>query len=199
MRKDKFQITDLSRAEELYDEMVGRVGITTTDGYPRIIPVNFVYLNKSFYFHGATAGEKFDLFKTNPKITFQIDKAYSVLPSNWFDSGCNATICYKSVYMKANGFIVEDNTEKAVSLQALMEKHQDIGTFIPITANDPTYVKVMKATAIFRVDPIHIDIKFKFAQSYSKEIRQKLVNNLKERNEGDDLATALEIEKSFSS
>lgn len=195
-----FQETDLSKACELYDEMVGRVGIITKDGYPRIIPVNFVLMNKMIYFHGATGGEKYELVKQSPKVTFQIDKVYSYLPSNWLDSqsGCNATICYKSLYIKGVGTLVDDKIEKVESLQALMVKHQDSETFLPITPDESRYENAIKATAIFRIEATTVDLKYKFAQNHPEKVRLRIIEKLKERNDAVDLETIDEIKKTLT-
>lgn len=201
MRKKKFEINDLSKAEELYDELVGRLGLITDSGYPRIIPVNFVVLNSKVYFHGALAGEKFELLKANPKCTFAIDKPYAYLPSNWFDEedGCNATLFYKSVYMEAVGTVVDDVDEKCQALQALMEKHQSVDTFLKVTPAEQRYEKSRLYTGIFSLAPVKIDIKFKFGQNLSVEKRKDLIAKLKKRNNPVDLATADEIAKTIDS
>lgn len=60
---------------------IGHLGLV--DGYPRINPLNFVAVGWDIYFHGSLEGEKYNLFKDNPKATFSVDHPYSFIPSYW--------------------------------------------------------------------------------------------------------------------
>lgn len=201
MRNSDYNASDQSRANELYDQMIGRLGIITADGHPRIIPVNFVHYNSKIYFHGAGEGEKYELYKSNPAVTFQIERVYSVLPSDWFDSksACNATICYKSLYIKGAGSLVKDLQEKADALQALMVKHQDENSFARIRPDESIYKKALERTELFSVEVHSTDLKYKFAQNHSVKTRRKLIKRLIERDQTTDSATAKEIEMTLSS
>ena len=61
--------------------MIGRFGIITPDGYPRIVPVNFVSIDDNIYFHGASEEKKYFCLQKRGKFTFAVDKEYSYLPS----------------------------------------------------------------------------------------------------------------------
>ncbi|WP_320416594.1 pyridoxamine 5'-phosphate oxidase family protein [Candidatus Nitrosotenuis chungbukensis] len=45
-------------AEFLNQEHVGRVCSIDKDGFPQIIPMNFIFLNDAIYMHSHTRGEK---------------------------------------------------------------------------------------------------------------------------------------------
>lgn len=197
----------MSHTEESFDRalfdsisaypMVGYLGIMTPDQYPRVVPVNFVTIGDRVYFHGAQSGEKHDAFARGQKVTFCIAIPYAVIPSYWrsTDYACPATQFFKSILIRGHGVIVHDPDEKAAALQALMEKHQpDIG-FRPIDASDPLYAKALDEVAVFRIDPERIDIRSKFGENLSRETRLVLIEKLKERNEGLDPETAMEMEK----
>lgn len=196
MRKNEFQSSDPKQvAEILTQQKIGRVGIVTPDGYPRVVSVNFVWLNDKVYFHSALEGEKFDVFEAKAKVGFTAEIIYSNIPSYWLgnESGCSATIFYKSVSMRGTGSVVSDRTEKAAALQALMEKEQPEGKYIPFTAEEPLYGKAIDGVAICRIDPVRIDLKVKLGQNHSEIVRRQLIERLKERGNPLDLETAAQI------
>lgn len=175
---------------------VGYLGIITTDGYPRVIPVNFVADKRIVYFHGATAGEKFELLKKSPKVTFSIDIPYSFIPSYWNSkkNAGNATMFYKAALVKGTGHIISEPEEKINRLTLLMEKYQPEGGYKPMN-DSGIYKEIMKATALFKIDPDEITVKVNFRRKQSQEINLKLIERLKERGTAVDLETAAEIEK----
>lgn len=199
MRKTAYFSNNPEHYADLMAETIGRVGLVTSDGYARIIPVNFVEENQAIYFHGALEGEKYDLFQQKPKITFQIEKTYALIPSYWLGekNGCTATIFYKSLFARGNGLIVEDKAEKFEALQLLMEKDQGEGGYLPFHVDEPLYQKIIDQTGIYRLDLTMVDMKVKFGQNRSETVRRDLIAKLKERGQPLDLATAQEIEKTF--
>jgi nitroimidazol reductase NimA-like FMN-containing flavoprotein (pyridoxamine 5'-phosphate oxidase superfamily) len=173
---------------------VGHIGIITPDGYPRVVPVNFVNIGDRIYIHGADTGEKFEAFWTNQKVTFEIDLPYSLIPSYWRSDtyACPASQYYKSVLIQGTGAVVTDLTQKAGALQALMDKHQPEGGFTPITAEEPLYRKAIDEVAILRIDPDRME---KFGEHLPPETRRRIIEKLRERGGKIDLATADEIER----
>lgn len=176
--------------------VIGHLGILTPDGYPRVVPVNFVAVGIKIYFHGATQGEKYDAFKAHQKITFSIDVPYAPIPSHWHSEqqACRANQYFKSVLIKGRGIIVDDLTEKALAVQALMEKYQPEGGFKTVSADDPIYRKPLEEVAIYRVDQDQIDFREEVGQRLSSDQKISLIARLKERGHQIDLETAAEIE-----
>ena len=64
----------------------------------QIVPVNYGYLYEngkySFYFHGAKAGRKYELSKSEPKVGFEIDGKYKLLES---ETACDFSAAFQSV------------------------------------------------------------------------------------------------------
>lgn len=200
MRKEEYLDNSPETKEELFRELIGRVGIITGDGYPRVVPINFVNLNGYIYFHGSKKGEKAEAFKTNPKVTFEIDKPLSNIPSFWLGekSACPATIYFKSLSMRGVGTIVSDLKEKADALNALMMKDQPEGGYHPITVDNPLYTKNLEETCVYRIEPVEVTVKTKLGQNRSAKIRKGIIKLLRERGTPLDLLTASEIEKTLS-
>lgn len=195
MRRKEFSDFNQNEYLELMNaEQVGQLGIIDTKGYPRIIPVNFVLYEGKIYFHGALEGEKYELLKENPKVTFSVYQPYSYIPS-YFTSNiaCQATIFFKSAHIRGQGSIVEDFDEKIKVVIALMEKHQPEKMYAEIELSNPKYYHYMKTTGIFKITPIEITVKQKFGQNMNDNVIGHVIHFLEERNTPIDLATIVEI------
>ncbi len=200
MRRSEFDSSDSTVIQEiLAANKIGRVGIITPDGYPRIVPVNYVAIDSHIFFHGAPEGEKYAVFEGGNRVSFAVDMAYSTIPSYWLEqnNACPATIFYKSLFMRGQGRIVTDLHAKARALQALMESEQPEGGYARIVPEEPIYRRRLPGVAVFEIIPNAIDVKLKFAQNRDKEVRRRLIKLLLERGGPTDLATAAEIEKTL--
>jgi nitroimidazol reductase NimA-like FMN-containing flavoprotein (pyridoxamine 5'-phosphate oxidase superfamily) len=49
-------------------------------GVPYVVPLNYVWLHGSFYFHGAEEGRKMDIMRRNPDACITIGESYGTLP-----------------------------------------------------------------------------------------------------------------------
>lgn len=200
MRRKEFESTDPLEYQEIMTEAeIGHLGLIDPNGFPRVVPLNFVLVKNRIYFHGPHQGEKFDILKTNPKVAFSVDIPYSYIPSYWQSkkSACTATFFFKSVHIRGHGSLVRDNQEKAGVLQLLMKKHQPEGKFLPLEASERIYQKELTDVAVFRIDPVEVTVKIKFGQNLIRKTQLKLVERLKERDEGMDSETIVEIRKNL--
>ena len=104
-------------------EHVGRICSIDRDGFPQIIPMNFVFLNDAVYMHSHIRGEKLDNIKNNNKVGFEVDRELEFLPSYFTHptDASQADTLYISVVIKGTGIIVNDREEKAASVQICSE------------------------------------------------------------------------------
>jgi len=180
---------------------VGYLSLVTAAGYPRAIALNFAAVGETIYFHGALAGEKFELIQADPRVGFTIVKAYSYIPSHWSAPhfACPATQFFKSIEIKGTCSTVDDPAEKARGLGALMTKHQPEGRFDPIDPGVPVYAKALEGVGVFRVVPDSWTGKVKFGQNEPEKLRRIFVEKLRERGGVMDEETAREIEAALPS
>ncbi|MCP4247551.1 MAG: flavin-nucleotide-binding protein [bacterium] len=171
---------------------VGYLGMIDPQGYPRVVPLNFTFLDGQVYFHGATEGEKYAAFESQPHVTFAVVTPQVILPSHWFtpESACPATAFYKSVHIRGQGRLIDDLEEKARALQSIMEKYQPEGGHKPITAADSLYTSALRNVAVFGIDPRQIDVKVKLGGHLGETKRRMLIERLRDRNRGDDREVA---------
>ena len=202
MRRSEFSFytqKDLDYIAE--NTTVGNLALNDKNGYPRIVPLNFVLIDNNIYFHGALEGEKFELLRENPKVAFSFAIPYSFIPSYWTSEkmACPATIFFKSVHIRGSGLMVKNLEEKVKALTKLMQKHQPEGKFVPIEYESKLYKKEIESVGVFKVISEEITVKQKFGQNFNEKTRKDLIQKLKERNEILDHKTILEIQKTLKS
>ena len=164
----------------LNEEQTGRISSIDENGYPQIIPMNFVLINNIVYMHSHIRGEKLNNIKRNSKVGFEVDRNLEFLPSYFFDpnDASLADTLYISVVIKGEAVIVSDSTEKALALNALMKKYQPEGKYEPMREN----MQVLNQVAVIKILPNEINGKYKIGQHMSKQKRIELAENILIRN-----------------
>lgn len=177
----RLEIKSKEKIKEFLDqEHVGRIASIDKNGFPQIIPMNFVFLNDAVYMHSHTKGEKLDNIRGNKKVGFEVDRELEFLPS-YFEDPKDASLAdtlYISVVIKGDGYIVEDKNEKALALNGLMKKYQPEGGYEPIKAEMP----VVDEVAIIKVIPASFRGKYKVGQNLHTKERIELAKKILERN-----------------
>lgn len=160
----------------LNSQPAGRVASIDKDGYPQVIPMNFVYADGAIYMHSHPFGEKLDNIRRNPSIGFEVDQHICFLPSYYFHptDASQADTLYISVVIKGKAEIVEDREEKARALNALMEKYQKEGRYEALDAEMPVVVEV----AIIKVTSSDMRGKYKVGQHWARPYRLKMAKNI---------------------
>ncbi|WP_128103404.1 pyridoxamine 5'-phosphate oxidase family protein [Paenibacillus sp. DCT19] len=193
MRRKEFTVEEEQEIITFLDQCsFGFLGTISPDGQPRVTPLNFVYMDGCFYFHGSIAGEKMKQIKQNTSVSFTVAEEFSLIPSYFTDPelACPATSFFKSVMAFGHAEPVKDLEVKGWVLQRFMEKLQPQGGYVPIDATDPRYTGQLKAVAVVQITPERLTAKFKFGQNLSSEEFENLSNKLEARNEGRDTETA---------
>lgn len=115
MRNKKRQLDDAYIGKILGDGEYGFLATVGENGYPYSVPLSYVYLNNSIYFHSATEGQKLDNIKFNDKVSFSVVGKTKVLPGNF------ATI-YESVIIFGKASFISGE-EKKQALIGIMNKY----------------------------------------------------------------------------
>ncbi|MFL0194155.1 pyridoxamine 5'-phosphate oxidase family protein [Clostridium sp. WILCCON 0269] len=93
-------------------------GILSTigeDGYAYGVPLNYVYINNSIYFHSAEEGHKLDNLINNARVSFCVVGQTSILPDKFSTK-------YESVIIFGRANEVFDN-EKNTALLEILNKY----------------------------------------------------------------------------
>ena len=173
--KSKDKITEF-----LNSESTGRIASMDADGFPQIIPMNFVFINDVIYMHSHIRGEKLENIKRNDKVGFEVDRNLEFLPSYFFDptDASLADTLYISVVMKGICQIIENNEEKTLALNALMKKYQPEGGYEPMNPE----MEVLNEVAVIKVTPQTMRGKYKIGQNLKNSEKRELAENIFKRN-----------------
>lgn len=166
--------------EFLNRQETGRICSIDKDGYPQIIPMNFVFVNGIVYMHSHTKGEKLENIRQNSKVGFEVDQSLEFLPSYFTHptDASQADTLYISVVIKGTGIIVNERKEKTLALNSLMKKYQPEGGYESISQD----MAVVDEVAIIKVVPITMRGKYKVGQHLEKKSRLEVAKKLLERN-----------------
>lgn len=177
----KLQIRSFEKIKEFLDEEhVGRISSIDENGFPQIIPMNFVFLNDAIYLHSHIKGEKLDNISRNNKVGFESDRELEFLPS-YFDDPNDASLAdtlYISVVIKGIGSFVTDRKEKTLALNGLMTKYQPEGQYDPIQPD----MQVLDAVTVIKITPETIHGKYKIGQNMNSTDRMDLAQKILKRN-----------------
>ena len=166
--------------EFLSSQQTGRIASIDENGFPQIIPMNFVFINDVIYMHSHVRGEKLDNIRRNQKVGFEVDKNLEFLPSYFTDPTYAefADTLYISVVMKGNASIVLDKEEKTIALNGLMEKYQPEGGYEPIKPD----MDVLKGVEVIKIVPELLRGKYKIGQNMDMKSRIDLAKQILKRN-----------------
>lgn len=175
------QIKSYDKVKEfLNEEHVGRLSSIDENGFPQIIPMNFVFLNDAVYMHSHVKGEKLENISRNNKVGFEADRELEFLPS-YFEDPHNASLAdtlYISVVIKGMGIFVSDREEKTLALNGLMKKYQPEGQYDPIEHD----MRVLDAVSVIKIAPQTIHGKYKIGQHLNPKDRMELAKNILKKN-----------------
>jgi nitroimidazol reductase NimA-like FMN-containing flavoprotein (pyridoxamine 5'-phosphate oxidase superfamily) len=183
--------------EFLNNEQVGRIASIDVNGYPQVIPMNFVYVQANdpfvhlrtikldaIYMHSHPIGEKLDNIRRNSKVGFEVDRHVCFLPSYYFHptDASQADTLYVSVVIKGNAMSIDDNEEKAVALNLLMKKYQKEGKYESLDS----YMPSVQQVTVIKLIPQVMRGKYKIGQHWAPAYRLKMAKNIVNR-EGEKL------------
>ncbi len=166
--------------EFLSSQQTGRISSIDENGYPQIIPMNFVFINDVVYMHSHIKGEKLENIKRNQKVGFEVDKSLEFLPS-YFSDPTDASLAdtlYISVVIKGNANIILDKEEKTTALNGLMKKYQPEGGYEPIKPE----MDVLDEVEVIKIVPESLRGKYKIGQHMDRKSRIDLARQILERN-----------------
>lgn len=146
MRRKEKEITDIKEIEDIINRaQICRLGLCK-DQQPYIVPMNYGYEDKCFYFHCAKEGKKLDIIKNNPNVCFELE-ADTV--HSYDEEACKCTMHYKSVIGWGKAEPIEDEKEVLHALNLIMKHYVDKESF--------TYTeKALKAVAVFKVEVLEM-------------------------------------------
>jgi uncharacterized protein len=193
---NRFQIKSEHRVIDfLNSQPVGRVCSIDINGFPQVIPMNFVFVKAQYemkmnkhstpinsdaiYMHSHPFGEKIENIKRNPKVGFEVDQHVCFLPSYYFHptDASQADTLYISVVIKGNASMIDNPIEKAFALNMLMRKYQIEGIYESLNQS----MRSVRAVSVIKVVPQEIRGKYKIGQHWRPSYRLKMAEKIIKR------------------
>ncbi len=192
MRRTEFEMSPALARALLAELPVVHLASTLDDGTPVLRTVNSVVVDDWIGFHSAPNGEKTGL--VGRPAVLQAEEEVATVPSTFFDGekACPATAYYRSVQVHGVIEAITDPANKARVLQALMEKLQPAGGYLPITADHPHYRGPVNGLLVAGIRLERITGKAKLAQNRKPPEIAALLTSLWRRGEPGD-PRALEL------
>ena len=108
---------------------------------------------------------------------------------------CSATTCYRSVQVRGRLRAVEHLAEKAVALQALMERCQPEGGYGATDTGTPRYAGPLRTLGVLALPLEKWTCKVKMGQHLAPDERASVHEKLLERRDWADVACALQMRR----
>lgn len=140
-RKDK-ELTDPLRIEEVIRRAsVLRIALFD-EPFPYLVPVNFGYRDKGFWFHSASEGKKIDLIRKNNRLCFEAEAESEPIKG---ETPCKWSSRYASVIGYGKARFIETAEEKLKGLEVIFRHY----------SNDPFE---LSGTSLDRIAVIKIEV-----------------------------------------
>lgn len=142
-RKDKeLQNDDIVKI--LKNNSYGILSTISENGYPYGVPLNYIFLNDSIYFHSAIKGHKLDNILNNDKVSFCVIGQSYVLPEEFNTK-------YESVIIFGKAIEVFDDEKDSALLEMINKYSSDY-----IKEGKEYIEKAGKATKVIKINIEHI-------------------------------------------
>lgn len=157
MRRKDREVTDPAKIQDIIQRCdCCRIGFND-NGEVYIVPLNFGYVCQdgqyTLYFHGASAGRKYELAQGNPSVGFEMDTNYLLHTGGQSpEVASNYTARFQSVIGNGRFSLVTDEAEKLEGLQLLM---------LHATGKKDWEIEPMmlKAVAVFKLEVTQLSCK----------------------------------------
>ena len=133
-------------ASFLAERSCGVISLNGEDGFPYGVPVNYVVMDGSIYFHGSRRWDKVDAIARDPRCCF------TVVEEGGFEitgeSACNTTTVFRSVIVRGKAVAIADEGAKAEVLRRIVD------VFVPERKGVPMNMASVPPTAVYRIDAV---------------------------------------------
>lgn len=117
MRRKERQTSGEAARDILAGASYGVIAMTLEDGYPYALPVSHLYFEGAIYFHGANAGQKYEVLAKNPKVCFTATVKDEFQPGKF-------TTYFRSAVAFGRASLVEDEAELGRLSREISRKYE---------------------------------------------------------------------------
>ncbi len=116
MRRKRQQLSEEESINILQKSTAGTLALLGDNDYPYAVPISYVYMNGTLYFHSAMSGHKVDAIRKCDKASFCVIEQDEVHPEKY-------TTFYRSVIAFGRIQIIEDEAEKSEKARMLGNRY----------------------------------------------------------------------------
>lgn len=141
------------KSREVFDELIedilanGEYGILSTiseNGYPYVVPLSYVYYDRSLYIHCALEGHKLENINRNSKVSFCVVTDTEVIPSKFSTK-------YKSVIAFGIASEVKGDLKQVILMELIKKYSPDF-----LETGKKYVEKAKDSTTIIKIDIKHM-------------------------------------------
>ena len=122
VRRTDRVMTDERIGEMLARGYAGRLGTVGADGWPYVVPLLYVWMNREIWVHNTSArGHLRTNVEHEPRVCFEIDDPGEVFAYGRFE--CDSSVAYRSVVVFGRVRIIEEAVQRTAFFDALMAKY----------------------------------------------------------------------------
>lgn len=120
MRQITLECTDQGRIDEFLNvSKTGYLGLAD-DSYPYVVPLNYVWMDGTIYFHGASEGRKVDILEKNPQACFTVSADFGTMTH---PVPAKTDTAFMSVMIFGQAEKVENLDESVQAMQKMLDKY----------------------------------------------------------------------------
>ncbi|MEN0065591.1 MAG: GNAT family N-acetyltransferase [Myxococcota bacterium] len=162
------------------------------EGRPLVRTMHAVSQAGGLVLHGAPQGEK--TAWVGSEVVVSTEVVVARIPSHWRhpERACPATTWFRAVQLHGRIEELEEASDRALALQALMDHLQPEGGYRPIVVDDPLYTKTIAGLGMWRIVPDRLVGLNKLGQHLNRRSMNLVLSGLWKRGGEGDLA-AIEV------
>lgn len=171
---------------------LGRLVTVNAEGQPHIGLYPFVFTGDAVEMHVHRSDEQLADLRANQKCAFEVDEVHGSIPSHWVHAtnAMFATAFHRTVIFECVAEASEDVEVLAAQQQRLMAHYQPGGGHKPVSAEHAMYRGPLGTLAALTLRVQTRKVKWKLAQNRDRDMRAKIITNLRERGRPADGAAA---------
>ena len=200
----EFTVTDKDRIVEFIKaHPFALLTGTSKNGFPEAtqLPLHVYYKNDEIYLGGHLMRntQHHLAFSQYNKMLIVFTGPQAYISASWYTKpNVASTWNYITVYAKGE-IVFSDDSETIKELKRITDEFEEPSSKASFNTMPEDYVNRMaKAVAAFEIKIDSFHAIFKLSQNHNVETRKSIINELRKRNDGDDLKLSNEMEKELN-
>src|SRR3954467_8378307 len=164
-------------------QQLGRLVSVSADGQPHIGLYPFLFLGDRIEIHLHRNDEQTQDLAGQRRCSFELDEVLGSVPSHWVHAtnAMFATAYHRTVIFECDAVVSDDPEVLAAQQQRLMQHYQPDGGYTSVTTGHAMYRGAFKEIRALTLTVRARKVKWKLAQNRSRELREKVIRELRAR------------------